>query len=721
MNITKNMQYSRVMSGLRQPSKILDIQQKLVFIYPMLYCDKIKSPSQSFENNLRDFITITFLSDLFVQNSLSIVTMANQISPIWDEKKREIEKELNVVKQLKPDFASDSLYQKLPSEQYPITPDYKYDIQRKIEEKTGVIRKLAKTDPKLIKLRPHVEIVTLGNLIDVPIIMGTQFKTIDTLSTMYILIAAIGLGKRLTRENDIKAVCAELRTMTPDKYWKLLQGLFDNPKTDSGFFSQLLSNTRTKIGSLIPLNIRNKYKTLMSYFSFMREKNNEISVENQASIFEPLMLNKNQIDQIENFFLSVTNNATTLREIGLVVGENESSAISTLNLSEDFRIIADEISKYFEEYNNTYFLTILTSISKLITCNQIQLLNIQDIFNDAFDKTFYQKFRESIYSIFEKIDSIFKESGITSVQEQLKYLQKISNIKSTNTLTDFFKKLPKNYINTVEFTKDHFNGFMTYVDQFSTTGLILSSKIKDELEYVLSKMSNDKRPDLITHILTDFNNIEESIDHAIAKILKMFIIYLRDAIDLGTLPAVALLLNDLDTPTVKNKMVPTLLASAKNILKFIFYSQCQISLLSSVEKIDVKLQTKSYELTEWPNYFLVLPVEVISALYSATAGFNWKKMLRSDIKKNLELDRRRAEGKEIPKSENIRTVFNLNDNYIKGIVRFIVTRLDIPNLIVVDSTKSQIYCKLMNQSDVIKMKASTLETFIKSKLDTLLI
>jgi len=210
------------MSGLRQPSKILDIQQKLVFIYPMLYCDKIKSPSQSFENNLRDFITITFLSDLFVQNSLSIVTMANQISPIWDEKKREIEKELNVVKQLKPDFASDSLYQKLPSEQYPITPDYKYDIQRKIEEKTGVIRKLAKTDPKLIKLRPHVEIVTLGNLIDVPIIMGTQFKTIDTLSTMYILIAAIGLGKRLTRENDIKAVCAELRTMTPDKYWKIL-------------------------------------------------------------------------------------------------------------------------------------------------------------------------------------------------------------------------------------------------------------------------------------------------------------------------------------------------------------------------------------------------------------------------------------------------------------------------------------------------------------------
>jgi len=145
-----------------------------------------------------------------------------------------------------------------------------------------------------------------------------------------------------------------------------------------------------------------------------------------------------------------------------------------------------------------------------------------------------------------------------------------------------------------------------------------------------------------------------------------------------------------------------------------------MSLLSSVETIDVKLKTKSYELTDWPNYFLVLPVEIISALYSATAGFNWKKMLQSDIAQNKSLEDKRKKGQEIPRSENIRTTFNLNDNYIKGIIRFIVGRLDIPNLIVVDSEKSEVFCKLMNQSDVIKMKVSTMETFIKSKLDKII-
>jgi len=709
-----SLQYAKVTAGLRQPNRILDVQQKLVFIYPILYCDKIKEPAQSFANTLRDFITVTFLSDLFVQNALSTISLANQISPIWDEERKPIDKTVASLKSYDP-----SLFEKVPSKIYPISPNYKYEISQKLTEKTAIIHKLIKTDPKLTKLRPHIEIVTLGNMIDVPIIMGTSYKPIDTLSLTYVLIAAIGLGKKLNREADIKTICSELRKMTPDKYWKLLQNLFDNPKTDSRFFSRILSTTK-KISSLIPLNIRNKFDSLMKYFRLIRSRNAQIRDEDQNSIFEPLILNKDQIFQIENLLTSVNNNVRAMKDTGIGVGENNSNAVSTINLSNDFQMIVNDVLKYFEEYNTVYFLAFLTSVSKLITCSQVNLLDIKDQFSDAFGKTFYTNIQNSLVSIFEDIDNIFNSSGIIAIREQLKYLQRLSSIKSNNTLTDFFKKLPKVYINTVEFKEDDFNGFATYVDQFGNTGLNLSKRIIDELEYVLKKISNDSRPDLIAHILSHFGKIDQEIDNALNKISNFFNLYLQDVENEQALPAISLLIKNLNIETVKNKMLPSLLGDAKAILKFLFYSQVQMSLLSSVETIDVKLKTKSYELTDWPNYFLVLPVEIISALYSATAGFNWKKMLQSDIAQNKSLEDKRKKGQEIPRSENIRTTFNLNDNYIKGIIRFIVGRLDIPNLIVVDSEKSEVFCKLMNQSDVIKMKVSTMETFIKSKLDKII-
>ena len=66
---------------------------------------------------------------------------------------------------------------------------------------------------------------------------------------------------------------------------------------------------------------------------------------------------------------------------------------------------------------------------------------------------------------------------------------------------------------------------------------------------------------------------------------------------------------------------------------------------------------------------------------------------------------------------NKASIVDVNDTYIKSIIKFVARRLDVPNLIVIDSKKGDIYYKLMNQSDVNKTKITTIDTFIQSKLN----
>ncbi len=55
----------------------------------------------------------------------------------------------------------------------------------------------------------------------------------------------------------------------------------------------------------------------------------------------------------------------------------------------------------------------------------------------------------------------------------------------------------------------------------------------------------------------------------------------------------------------------------------------------------------------------------------------------------------------------------MNDNYIMGAVKFIVQKLNVPNMMVIDEKKQIIYYHLMHQSSMRKAKLNTLDNFIK--------
>jgi len=60
---------------------------------------------------------------------------------------------------------------------------------------------------------------------------------------------------------------------------------------------------------------------------------------------------------------------------------------------------------------------------------------------------------------------------------------------------------------------------------------------------------------------------------------------------------------------------------------------------------------------------------------------------------------------------------DVSATYIKSIVKFIANRLNVPNLIVVDSRRGEVHYQLMNQTDVNRSRIQTLATFVQSKVD----
>jgi len=227
VNITGYGQYSKQVAGIRDPNKIMNQQHKLIFIYPMLFADRIKVPN--LETLLRDFISVTFLSDLFVQNTLNVIGIANQIRPLWDENKQLIDPTTAIIRSLGNSEVQGAYTSTPVMPNYPVSPEHTTILQQKINQKTAYIQQLLKTDPKFSKLRPFIEIITLGNMIEVPVIVGTTSYPTDTLSLMYVLIAAIGLNRKLNNKQDVDAIFRELETMNESKYWNLLNNLIQSP------------------------------------------------------------------------------------------------------------------------------------------------------------------------------------------------------------------------------------------------------------------------------------------------------------------------------------------------------------------------------------------------------------------------------------------------------------------------------------------------------------
>jgi hypothetical protein len=720
VNITGHGQYSKVTAGARSLSKIMDMQNKLIFIYPVLSADKVKFPGQQNGTDvLRDFLSITFLKDLFIENFLNMVHMANQVRPLWDEQRTQVDPTIAIAQR------SENVYKSDINPRYPIDPGHSHTIQQAVSEKTAVIKQMLKTDPRFSALRPFVEFVTLGNMINLPIIIGTKNINVDTLSVMYFLIGAIGLKRKLTEQSDIDFIYNQLSKMNTEEYYNLLRNINESKK--DGFVKGLIS----WISGKLPVKILEKTRHNFSAIRKLKSTNNIVP----NNMFEPLFIDQDKLKQTRLFFTQVINRSSMSKSLFGIDASNETSKLNDVvgvTLSPHLKNAKIETLREFRTIMGTYGAAIIRSFSIIYMSTQSPL-DQANIFSEAFDDAFYEKISRKFDEVILQIENSLKASlNLDNAKTKVEILKRLCKVPAISHFNDTLEKSNSLMIMHPSFTLEDYEKFKKILAMSSLEADKFSEKIVDELAYLTN---NPNEKNILKSKLTA---IEIEISDAVIEIFSKINEMLASVNDLEN---VAIIAHEpyLRNPNTRNTSVSKLIERNKDFAKLItklFYFAFTVNLqqffCQYVLTAETEIETVSHEVTEWPNYVLILPVEIISALYAATAGESWTNIIKPPLSRKqqkIESSRRsqmlagltpeqKAEKEALEEiNRELNNLYSVKENDIKGVMRFISLRVQIPNLFVVDSKRGVIYYKLMNQNQVLKTKLQTLETFIKSQLD----
>jgi len=705
MNITGYGQYSKGVAGVKDPKKIMNSQLKLIFVYPILIADKIKVQSTPpFEQLIRDFISVTFLSDLFVENAFSIIGTANQIRPLWDERQEPIDPTSGI-------FRSWAARQGISSAGYgTLSPNYNVDaafageLQKKINQKTAVIQQLLKVDPKFAKFRPYIETITMGNMIEVPVVVGTSIFQVDTLTLMWVLIASIGLNLSLDSETNIDIIFKELESLDEKKYWKLLNNLITDPTVrqnlGSWFQRGVIGVSRgvekvTRRFNILP-SVRRAASNVRFDTQSQIDKEQELRTQQQ---FLPLYLNQTDLNNTKMYFKFVLNRTLSERRFGLGATDQMTSRTNIYNasLGSHSARYRDFLINSFTDIISTTGTMWLLSLGNIISITS-SALNIVNVKKEKVDDNLFDNITDNVGKLFVNIDNSFREEDMKEKIESLKDLCAIDSMEAIESISNWAGDTA---ISVGSFNRATYLEFVEVFEKASGISKSLSLRLESQLKTIVSETSTG-----------EFNSnlimVKNLINQVVKNFIKEFVDEQRQTLDSEfTLESLEIA----DRDKILRQIIPAFHDGMVDILYFLFLAKFQEVLCKFILVADVEVEKSVSEVTSWPNYTLVLPVEIIVALHAAIMGKSWKHMLSGgQVGRSLQPNSK-------PMTKEQINMPDVNETYIKSIVKFIANRLNVPNLIVVDSKRGEIHYQLMNQTDVNKTRIQTLATFVQSKVD----
>jgi len=724
VNVTGMSQYSKETASIRDPKKLMDSHQKLIFIYPMLFADKIKVQNiQSFETLMRDFIAVTFLSDMFIQNLFSVIGTASQIRPLWDEKNQSVDPTTGIIRAM---AAQQGIYYTggISPPNYPVGGEHSMMLQQKISQKTAIIQRLIKTDPKMAKLRPYIEIITMGNMIEIPVIVGTFLYPVDTLTLMYVLLAAIGLNRKLSNTQDLDIIFKELESMDKAKYWALLSNLIRTPtdhQTMLGFVEKQTFKALHKVSGwnkFLPRSVTSAAGNKAA--ALQKRINNPPELEQQEEMFAPLLLKSHDLDQTKLYFKFVLDSKFAKDKFGIDTSDEASKLekLSSIKLSGKLKAVHRVTMGGFAELIGSLGSSLLRSVVNLISTDNSSVDYAVEK-TQIIDIDMLKNIEPILQQILLFIDKGLSGGSVEEARNKIDIMKSLCEIDTSKHLKDFIEHTVENSVLASDFSQSKFKGFIQFFDEFSNVSKSMALQLENEIKFITSNREID----------LNFNNLENVINQSLDDFFKPFKADLNEDKES---PLARVMFNDGNNKQqINDRLIPKFITGLTNIFYFALFAKLQMSLCQFVLTADVDLEMTKNEVTTWPNYTLVLPVEVVLALHAALMGMSWEHLLKggqlgeslrtktvvttdSLTGTRITTEKNKALTKEqVAKS----TMADVSENYIKPAIKYICNRLDVPNIIVVDAKRGEIYYKLMNQIDTNKTKISTIDTFIQSKLN----
>ena len=693
MNIS-GREYSKTTVGLRQPNTIKDQQFKLVFIYPML----VDSRLSKYTKLIRDYLTANMLKEIYTSNALNILSMASNISPLIDEKG-------NIVDVEGGDSDTSRMSEKRMTQQ-----SARYEIEQRVKEKTYQIKKLLNIDPQLKTYNPYLNMITLNNFIDVPVIVGTKSYPVESFIFLFLFAIAISSKGNISMSDysDIQRMFRVIKNMRSNDINTILNNLIDYPSKDSFdkisdwienhptvnkmFRKPVLSWTKTP-ASWITQNLKSpRNKTLSTNTVDYPAVNPELSdvilgsVQNkveQSSIFFKLCMDPVSMQQQFGYDSSQGQLKTTFSRISPKINEvfkNAENYFST-NLWPSY--IQYTLSSFFYSIipNNSGI-----NASELIIGMQSgdSSMNIKPLFSPIID-FLNNDFKKSLNTTLQQLGPEKADETLEQIKyfcqdyfsKSTEFLETLSDLKylrltgPTFEASDFLRYEEKfedvlnqisNYTLSIDNTLRQIfgNSFATniLVDKTST---IINNSLNSVISYLQTLEGWPNQTPFHITIMNDSGvNVNKELNSYISSTRKQLIFYIR----------------------------------------FIILYLIQYILCRYVRETKVSVETTKHDVLDQNNYTIVTSVEVVLAVANAFAAKSYKNLSNKS----------RCEESGNTHVGSLMT--HLSNNYIKGIVKYVHQQLDVPNFIVIDEKKGDAYLNLMYQSNVNKVKINTMESFV---------
>lgn len=697
MNITGSGSYSKETVGLRQQDYIKDQQFKLIYVYPMLFS---KFFSQEFVEKIRRFQAVSFLREILVSNSLNIINAASQYQQPQSSVAQIIG---NAFLTSTNPSATQYQTQNNYSQNYYPSQD-QYVLQNKVLEKTGYIQKYLINDPRTKKLLPYIEMITLNNLITVPVIVGTKGFDSDPFVLLFILVFAIVTDTTLDKLENIEKIINLLKRTDETKWLSLLQNLMkDNESAREKFVKSIRVNypkiQLNKFANTILSGIEGKLnpptglKTIGKLFGVSRnldkDKTQEvrnlttkedIDLPQKNPIFNILKLSKESLKDTMLAFRFMLDLAMLKNQTGLDIS-NSSMETTVFKLSSNQLSIFNRMHNDFMQLLSTPGSVILSSVVNTLypVNSSINFLELKDKYIDTdlnrdMHKLILDTFSKEITNSLSTIKPSEAQEKISLVKSMCSSMKEVDGI-----ITNEFNKLSDVLLPTINFSIQQFNDF---VGGLSRTANIFSSMNK-RFENTFSKL-------IVQNASTILQMAKQVISNHVSNLI-MSVTHIEGY------ESVLEHSHNIDQDKIERVYIPQITDTVFVIYYFFFLYRLQSAICEYVQVIDLELESNVNDVLTFPNYTLIIPIEILLAVHTAYVTKNLNKLLS-------------GANTQSPLS-------SYNDNYVRGMIKFLANRLKVPSIIVYDESKKTIHYKFMYMSNSEKINYDTLDSFIKTNIN----
>ena len=698
MNISGAPMYSREVDAMRNPTAHSDINNKLVFLYPMgiektiattPHTSIVKGEANTLEKLLRSFFSISVLKEIFASNALNLIKTASTYQPNINQEP--VSKQL-IGSMLRGDVSSRYDGTVYSSTQTTYNPIDSATLQNKVNTKIKDIKNLIKSNQRLRKLNPFMEVITLQNMMDVPVIVGTWPYQMDMTALFTLLSAAIVARKRLDKWENVKYLLNSIRRSPDDSIYKMLQVVINVEKNNSvpgsvlstsliggepDEFTKLKQQIFNAEDEKTKNNLINRYDELTSDYA-------------KTYIYN---LKQDKLKELEISFMYLLDPDRLAARNGLSreVGQ-ASQAVKRLSPQTELLFnrtrqqITDFLSGADSLFSSIYMLfSPVAPINGVWTENSMNYLSMRNRFIDSVSSNF-DVFFSTLKSNFETLLSDSVDSASASIKK-IKQSCDVAKEEFISSINLFHKTMNDNKI-PPSFNINMVQNFAVGVDK-------LSGKYRTIHKNVLYSLRQFFGDDVINIVESSF---KELIDNAIDSYFQPF--GLTSTPDTNLQARIYALNSEnpgLVTERIHRQLLLQLTLATKLIMETIFLSIFKINLCDFVEVADVEFEVTKADVLDPINYCLVIPLELAQALFIIYTKRNWKNAVISS-----------GAG------------FNpLNSGNSKQVVKLLAQQLGIPNLIVMDNKKGEVLFSFKYlQNNVEKLKLTAVDTFVKYHLQS---